>query len=218
MTPRSTSSYSFFVKENSFEIKESGQGAFHQFDLVDWHIHATGAIKNHQLIQHDSLCTIHDLQGAILYEARKTFHYDKKEIIIEINDYTNPRRARKRNFTYPLKGLTVDEACLKTFVKSFVPDLEGKGFSSFYFITFEPALYRVLVKPEGHETLQIAGHQYDCVKIRLIADMGILAHVFDRYVPPTFLWYEKNYPFRWIQYQGLETGRFSANILSQIIE
>ncbi len=214
-TPRSASSHSFTVTSDSFTAQKKGRGAFDHFELVDWLAEATGTIKDRRLIQKKSLCVIKDLEGNTLYQAQKDFDYEKKKITIKIDDRRNPKRARVKNYTFPIKGPTIDEICLTNFVKSFIPYLNEKNNQSFYLITFEPALYKVLVKQQGQETITLpSGRSYDCVKIRLIADMGILDNVFDQYVPATFVWYQRTYPFQWVQYQGLETGRHSTNILS----
>lgn len=216
-TPRSSSSYSFSITNDSFVIQKKGRGAFHVFQEVDWFVEATGRLSSKQFLEDTSRCTIHDLSGRLLYEAQKNFDHEKRKITITINDHRNTESIRTKKYTFPMKGLTVDDIAMISFVKSFIPSADPAKVPFFYLITFEPALYKVLVKPQGQENLTLAdGRRYDCIKIRLIADIGILDNVFDRYVPATFVWYERTYPYRWIQYQGLEAGRHSANIFSYI--
>ncbi len=73
------------------------------------------------------------------------------------------------------------------------------------------------VKYVRPEKLSLAIGQRSAMKIRLIADFGILDEAFDRIVPPSFIWYEDRPPFDWLQYQGLETGLQSPDIIGSIV-
>ena len=217
-SPRSSSHFSFLIDQNHFEIKKSGHGAFHRFQNVNWSVEASGKIQDNFLRQEASLCVIKDADDTLLYRAQKTFDYEKNKIFITIREAKDQKKFHEKKYVYPLKGYTIDEPCLIHFIKAFIPHLNEKEYRYFYLITFEPALYKVLVKPQGQESVELGGKKYDCVKIRLIADMGILDNIFDKYVPATFVWYDHAYPYTWIQYQGLEAGKHSANILTYIEE
>lgn len=215
---RSLSEYSFSLDGNNFLIENKGTGSYYPFDNTNWLMRAEGNIENGSFVQKSSLLQIKKVNGDIIFKAKQEFNYKSKLIKLQLIDYREKSPVEKK-YRYPIKGTTICPFSLNHFVKSLMPKaLKGDKSQSFYLITYEPALYRVMVRPKGPEKIKINDQKYECLKIRLIADIGIIGRVLDRFVPPTFVWYEKEHPFRWIKYQGLESGRFTPNITSYVKE
>jgi len=192
-----------------------GKGDFDRFEKVSWHIESELTPDGRYLVPLSTVCKIRDNQKQTLKVCKKTYDYFNKIIKVE---ETRPEASEKNEYTFPIKGRTCDYATLPFFLKTFIPRLGQEGFRHFYLITSEPALYKVNIKFVSEEYLTINNERIPAVRVRLIADMGILDDVFDRFVPPTFMWYENRPPYRWLQYQGMETGKDSPYVRTRLLE
>ena len=118
--------------------------------------------------------------------------------------------------TFPLKGLTADSATLTYVLKTYIARRNEKKYRDFYLLADKEKLYRVTIKEIGTEALDLPLGKTECVKLRLIPNLGILTGVIGSLIPPTFVWYIDEPPYEWLQYQGLETGIGSTHIRAHL--
>ena len=78
-------------------------------------------------------------------------------------------------------------------------------------------MYGVNLEFVKNEVLNLPGGKRNSIKIRLIADFIKLGdELFDKIIPPTFVWYQDQPPYTWLKYQGMETGDPSPNIIAYL--
>lgn len=213
--PRSTFRLDFKTTDQQgqmvYDIHAEGQGAFHKYRKARWVI--TSQLKgNRDLLRPlTTRCVIEDLEGQKTVTNETQYDYRQNKIFVTITD---PKIKAPIKMTFPLKGPTADYASLSYFLKPLIAKLPQEKNQTFYLLTIEPAMYKVNIKFVAKEELSLLSGKKSAIKIRLIADFGVLDEVLDSLVPPTFIWFEDKTPFNWLQYQGLESGVHSANILA----
>lgn len=198
-----------------YEMHAEGNGGFDKYQNARWTIHSEMIPDGDFIKPLWTRTIINDLTNQNTITSETRFDYPAKKIRITTKESKHPKN---KTFVFPLKGRTADYATLCYFLKPFVANQPKEKNQSFYLLTIEPALYKVNLKFVRPEKLTLPLGEKDTWKFRLIADFGILDDVFDRMIPPTFIWYEGHAPFAWLQYQGMETGLHSPDIISTVNE
>ena len=217
--PRSSFTMAFrTVTRNSqifYEVTAVGKGAFDKYSHAEWTVTSQLVPEGKFIKPLWTQAEIKDFDGKKTIWLETRFDYDKKKIIMTARD---SKETTTKNFVYPIKGLTVDYASLHYFLKPFLAEEMRKKDQSFYFLTIEPALYKVNLRFEKNEKLNFPSGPTTALKLRLIPDFGVLSNILDKLVPPTYLWYENQPPYHWLKYQGLETGLHSPHIAAYLGE
>lgn len=195
-------------------LRQNGEGAYGTYTDVRWEIESVLRFTDGALRPVSKVHKIFDRQGMLLSRLSNDYDYAQKVISLTFED---PQKDTRKNFTFPIKGLTIDYSTLSLFLESFAKDVGPGNPKTFYLLTAEPELYKVNIKYVTDEILDLPFGQVSAVKVRLIADMGILDDVFDRLVPPTFMWFEKSPAHRWLKYEGLETGKRSTRVTATAV-
>ncbi len=197
----------------TYLLTQQGRGDFDRYKQVTWEMQTVFQFRNNLPIPLSTTQTIWNDQHQTLSTLKLGYDYTKKQITVE-RETASPQKPLVTQF--PLKGTTIDFSLLNLFLEDYSKDVTAQEPKSFYLLTCEPKLYKVNVKYVAEESLPSPWGETSAVKLRLIADMGILDEVFDRYIPPTFMWFEKNATtHRWLQYEGMETGAKSARVVIQ---
>jgi len=198
-----------------YEIILNGHGDYDRFEDVNWTIESRVRETDGLLYPLYSICTIKDKKQNILSVYRKAFDYDQQAISFSIIDEKGREQEPQ---TFPIKGPTTDDTNMVYFLKKFIALNHDPEYQSFYLLSSEPKLYKVNIKALGEETLDLPGGKEKAIKFQLMADLGPLTELAAKIVAPTFIWYKKDDPSAWFQYQGLEIGRHSAHIISSLTE
>jgi hypothetical protein len=119
---------------------------------------------------------------------------------------------------FPIKGKTTDDVTLIYFLRAYVANRDDPDYKSYYLLTNEPKLYKCNIRVMGEEICQLPIGEKAAVKLKLTGDMGIIDDILDRFVPHTYVWYEPDPPYTWLQYQGLETSVSSTNVIISLSE
>ena len=104
------------------------------------------------------------------------------------------------------------------FLRLFVDDLMSGEVVRFDFVSGEPGCYPLKAELVREDSLVIGGEEVSAAVIALRPDLGAMSLVVDRFVPPTLLWYAKSGSHPWLKYEGLESGRGSAQIITTVEE
>jgi len=196
-----------------YKFYQKGNGDYDKYKTITWESAIEMEEKNKFLQVIYSRRTIKDKDGNIIIKHEKRFDYDKQKIYYTASD-RNGAIIKKEIF--PIKGLTVDNEGLISFMTTFAAHPNDKRYKSFYLISNEPRLYRINVKTMKPEVLELNAGKINAIKLRLIPDMGLLTSISNALIPPTFIWYTAQSPYTWLKYEGLETGLGSAHILAYI--
>ncbi len=213
------SDYSFSFEKFSRDGKifyrfiDSGKGDYSKYEDITWESIAEVEGKEGFLNTVYSIRIIRDKDGETIVKHRKDFDYNKRKIFYTALDKEN-NVIKKTSF--PIKGKTADNITLAYFLKTFVAYQGDKKYRSLYLISNEPRLYRITIKVVGSETLKLPFGEIEAIKLRLIPNLGILTGLSSAIIPPTFIWYTKDPPYTWLQYEGMETGLGSSHIIAYI--
>jgi hypothetical protein len=80
-----------------------------------------------------------------------------------------------------------------------------------HLMTGEPHVYKITLKPEGREKITTPAGTFDCFKVRLIPELGVLSFV-NAFVPDSTFWFQADPPHLWVRYEGLESGLTSPRV------
>jgi len=196
-----------------WELQSRAQGPFHTYDNVSWECKVQLLDEGGLLLPVLAQWNIYQ-QGKLVENWGHRYDLSGRGIIFS---RSIPRKRMAREFAFPIKGPTTDYTSLALFLEDFVPVVNPGQQQKFLLLTSEPRLFRVQMKYLQEETLALPKGPRKAVKYRLVVDMGILDEAFDRWIPPTFVWYDALPPHRWLKYQGLETGQGSTVIDAELI-
>ena len=63
-------------------------------------------------------------------------------------------------------------------------------------------IFKVRVKNLGEETVTVPGGTFDCYKLKIIPDLGLLDKPLGRAMPGIFVWQDKKFPHLPVKYEG----------------
>lgn len=196
-----------------YQISSRGKGDYDKYQDVTWETTSEMEEKQDLLYPLQSVTVIKEKSGQVSVTHKRRFDYAMKKIFCSLSDADGNITKEK---TFPLKGLTADSATLTYVLKTYVARRNEKKYRDFYLLSDKEKLYRVTIKEIGTEALDLPLGKTECVKLRLVPNLGILTGVIGSLIPPTFVWYIDEPPYEWLQYQGLETGIGSTHIRAHL--
>jgi hypothetical protein len=190
-----------------------GNGAYDKYRDITWHQESRMEEKNGLLYILDTTCRISDKKGAFIASYEKIFNYGNRKIYWR---QKNPDGTVRKEITFPLREKTTDDISMIYFLKPFAAKYQQSGFQDFYLITNEPKMYKTRITFIRRESLKLPSAEKKAIKFKLTGDVGIIDDILDRFVPHTYIWYEEETPFDWLQYEGFETDMHSAYVRARI--
>lgn len=220
-TSRERSRLKYTIKKASekdkaiYELTVEGSGSYGKFQRAAWRQESRMEEKNGLLFILNTSCRASDKDGNIIALNEKAFDYENKKIYWRSK---NPDGSLIKELVFPLKEKTTDDISLIYFLKPFAARHNEAGFREFYLITNEPRMYKTKIKFIHEEKFKIDSAEKKAIKLKLTGDIGIIDDILDRYVPHTYIWYEEEKPFDWLQYEGFETSINSAYVRASIVK
>ena len=199
----------------TYELLRNGSGDCDKYKKITWTNQAEMKEMDGFLYTQYSICGAKDKNGQPIITYKKVFDYEKKKIYWSALD-SNGQVIKKA--TFPIKGKTTDDVTLIYFLKTYVANRNNDDYKVYYMLTNEPRLYKCKIRVMGEEMLELPLGNKKAIKLKLTGDMGIIDDILDKYVPHTYVWYEPEPPYHWLQYEGLETSISSANVIISLTE
>lgn len=198
-----------------YEFTAHGEGTYDTFRDVRWTkksqvIDANGILKPLR-----SVINVYNQDESL--NTRYTIEYDYREN--RVHFYTDgPEYSKPRHHSFTIKGPICDDVTMIHFLKTYAANVGRPGYEHFYLVTNEPNVYKVNIVEKAREVLDLPIGRINTVKIQAYASMGPLTQVMKAILPATYLWYEDQYPYHWVQYQGLDGGPHSENIKAVVVD
>ncbi len=196
-----------------YQISSRGKGDYDKYKGITWETTSEMEEKQNLLYPLQSITVIKETSGQVDVTHKRRFDYNRKKIFCSLSDIDGNIIEEK---TLPLKGLTADSTTMTYVLKTYIAHRDEEKCRDFYLLSDKGKLYRVTIKEIGTETLNLSSGKVECIKLRLIPNLGILTGVIGSLIPPTFVWYIDEPPYEWLQYQGLETGIGSTHIRAHL--
>ncbi len=201
------------LSNDRFVLKEAGLGNYGSFNDISWKLESQTESREDLLCPLYTLFTIRNRENRIISTLKNDYDYQDKIIHIRRLD-ENMNIIEQQSL--PLKERTTDYATLIYFLKPFLDDLIAGETIRFHFVSSEPGLYKLKAELLKEDSIMVESQKIETVQIKINTDMGFLNAIVDQFVPPTLLWYSKDKPRVWLKYEGLESGRGSAHILTTV--
>lgn len=203
---RSTSSFSFEqIKPDIFRLSQKGKGDYDTHQNVTWETESIVELKDSIYRPLRSLRTIHNQDGRNIKELKLEYNYNSKLIYFTV---TTPNITIKKKF--PLKGITVDGSNLLVLVSKLIENRKPY----FYLMTDLANTYKINIKYDKEQPAKIKGKNIETVRVRMFPDMGILDTFIENTITPSYGWYTKGAPCRFLRYEGKEVDRDSKNVIT----
>jgi hypothetical protein len=174
-------------------IEENGEGIYNNNYRI-WSTRSYFYLEGTRLIPYQVKSVLKNKEEKIVKTVEKFYDRENEEIICTINGKT------KR---FDLLEDIVDKENLGVSLNNY-PFEEKRDFV-FHLLTHEPTLYKITLKYRGEETITVGDKEYECHKIEMIPDLGLL-NILGAFVPKTYFWYETKAPHEFVRYEGLESG------------
>ncbi|MBU0769329.1 MAG: hypothetical protein KJ687_09585, partial [Proteobacteria bacterium] len=203
------------ISGNIYSLKRSGKGNYGNYQDITWNIESEIGRKKGLLYPLYTLFTIKDKANREVYSSKTEYDYKENSILVT-QKYINDEKPEISTFS--LKPRTADYSTFIYFLRPFMEYLSAGKTVKFNFVTSEPKLYKLKARLVKEDHLTIGAKKVEAVKIQITPDMGPLNGPFERFVPSTSLWYDKNPPHAWLKYEGLEFGRGSLHIVTTVEE
>jgi hypothetical protein len=82
-------------------------------------------------------------------------------------------------------------------------------------LTNEPAVYDLKVEMRGKERITTPAGVFDCYKVELVPQLGLL-NVVRPFAPKVYFWFTVAAPHFWVRYEGPETSPSSPHIVMEL--
>ncbi|VAW17512.1 hypothetical protein MNBD_BACTEROID05-889 [hydrothermal vent metagenome] len=198
---------------DGFEVLTDGLGDYGGLKDVCWTKKAFLTNQDKKIVVKESEIIVKDKKGGILVEYHNSYDYEKQNLAYEKIEIVRNRSTKKN---IKLKGPTCDDVTMMQFLQSYLQRDNGRLLDYFYLVSIDGDMYKVDIETLEQESLLVGTSEIDTIKYRLIGDVGVFTPIAKRIFPSTYVWYEKDYPYRWIQYEGMDTGKNSKNIVVRI--
>lgn len=207
------------IKENAldkgiYELRIHGKGDYAGFKDVVWV--SESQIKedmDHAVVLESSTKVFSE--NRVIFQSTKKYDYTSKIVTLELIQENKRFNVRKE---FPIRGPICDDVTMVYVFNKIAPSTNGKIIPRFYLLTDESKLYHVMVKQRADEVLHYPSGQRETEKFQLMADLGPLTEPASKIVPPTYVWFSKEDARHWIQYEGMETGYETANIVAYKVD
>ena len=158
----------------------------------------------------ESETKIKDLSGKVVMIDQKKFNHKDGTAIFSREDLI-VNTYKRTPFDITPDTLIVEGIvyALRTLPFGTEETVKGKILSN------EPELYNVEFKQVGIEKIQTTDGEIDCYKVEIIPKLGLFT-VFKVLFPKTYFWFTVEPPHKWIQYQGLENGIDTPEIIMKV--
>lgn len=203
------------ISDNRYLLKNSGKGDYSRFEDIIWTLESETELRGDLLCPLYTIITMNNSDDQMIAFCKKEFDYHEKKIHITQKDYNN-KKAKK--FDIPFDDPTTDYATMIYFLRPFINDLISGETIRFNFMSSEPGIYKLKARFIKEDILLVGSQEIETIKIAIRPDMGAFNTILDRFVPPTLLWFSKKEPHEWLKYEGLESGRGSAHIITTVEE
>lgn len=192
-----------------YHLSSTGKGAYDEDQDVTWETKAEMEDREGLLYPLHSTTIIKNTTEGVNIKHEKRFDYEKQKIFYSVSD---SQGNIIKEAIFPIKGLTTESATMTYVLKAFIAHRNDRTYRDIYLLSDRAKLYRVTIKPMGKEILDLPSGKVEAIKLRLIPNLGLLTGIIGSLIPPTFVWYIDRPPYKWLQYQGLETGIGSTHI------
>ena len=163
-----------------------------------------------EFIPLESETKIKDLSGNLVMIDKKSFNHKKNTAVFGREDLERNTYQRKHyditNDTLIVEGIVY---ALRTLPFGTEEVVKAKILSN------EPELYNVEFQQKGIEKIQTEDGVVDCYKVEIVPKLGVLG-VFKVFFPKTYFWFTVDPPHRWVQYQGLENGIETPEVIMKV--
>jgi len=203
---RSTISFSFEeTKPGIFRLAQKGKGDYDTHTNVTWDTESIVELKDNIYRPLKSSRIIYNADGKNIKELKLDYDYNQKLIFFTV---ITPNITIKKRF--PLKGITVDGTNLLILVSKFIENRKPY----FYLMTDLANMYKINIKYDKEQAAKIKGKNIETVRVRMFPNMGILDTFIENAITPSYGWYTKGAPCRFLRYEGKEVDRDSKNIIT----
>ena len=205
-THRSTINFTFEkIKPEMFRLVQKGRGDYDTHRDVTWETESIVELKDNLFRPLKSSRIIHDCDGKNLKELHLDYDYTNDLIFFTV---ITPNITIKKKF--PLKGLTVDGSNLLVLVAKLIENRKD----SFYLMTDLANMYRINIKYDKDQTANFKGKSVETVRVRMFPAMGIFDTFLENTITPSYGWYTKATPCKFLRYEGKEVDRDSKNVIT----
>jgi hypothetical protein len=155
--------------------------------------------------------TIRDTQGQILAVEKKDFDGTAGKVRFERRD----EKGKAEISTFPAAPDTLTIEGIAGILQFFpFSKSGGAGSLAGHLLSNEPKLYDVTIESRGTERVKTSIGDIDCYKIEMVPHLGLL-NVVRAFYPKTYFWFRVAEPHAWVQYQGLENGPGTPEIIME---
>lgn len=192
------------------KFTEAGSGRYGKFDgQVSWRLEATWTAASLFQPVH-SLKEFHDKEGKLLSRERKVLDFTRGEAKFERED---PATGKVSARSFSLSPDTLIVEGIGTALRSLPFDPPGER--EFHFLTNEPRMYRITMKPRGRERIKAPAGEFECYKYEMVVNLGLLG-LLRVFIPKTYFWFTVDPPHFWVRYEGLESGLGSPYVVMEL--
>jgi len=187
---------------------EAGQGRVSPYSGdVRWSLEAVWSAEN-GFRPLDFKKVVTSSTGMPVATERK--HFDLKNGTVRFERQFSNGKSEIKSLSIPPDTLAVEGIAG---VLRFLP-FDQLSFPA-HLLSNEPRIYSVTFEKRGTERITTPAGQFDCYKIEVVPHVGVL-NVFRSFFPKTFFWFTVAPPHFWVQYEGLENGAGTPEIVMEL--
>lgn len=194
--------------QNYVYLEENGGGVYGKDKIQQvWKTQTYLKPVGKKLIPCQVVSVFKDQNGQTVTSVQKDYNQTDKKIYCQVNG---------KSSAFNFKPDVVDKESLGNALQNF--PFGQKKTAELSLLTPEPTLYHITIKDWGIEDVKVGDKTVRCNKLEMIVDLGALS-IFGAFVPKTYFWFEKDAPYSFVKYEGLESGLGTPYIvMERVIE
>ncbi|MBN3032806.1 MAG: hypothetical protein JW873_01790 [Candidatus Saganbacteria bacterium] len=186
-------------------IIEEGEGKYGSDGKTkSWRSESYSLIEGGKVIPYQVKQVFKNPAGQVISSLQKDYDRAGRKVICQVNGQQK---------SYEFQADLIDREILGLYVRNF--PFGGRREVSFHLLTNEPSQYKISLKELGRETITVAGQAYDCDKLQLLLDLGMV-NLFSVFFPKTYFWVNTAEPHEVTRYEGLESALGTPYLVLEI--
>ncbi|MBM3249197.1 MAG: DUF3108 domain-containing protein [Candidatus Omnitrophica bacterium] len=194
-------------------VSESGHGKYNNSpEDMHW-IVKSRILSSQDPVVLETTRTAFSSNNKELWRKNKIFDYSKKRLIAE--HFDNGRLIKRKSIPFPEGKVFISEI-LSLILRGY--NFETQEPCSFYIFSWDGKVFKMKARRIDKEIVHVPAGKFECYKIEIFPDFGIVNYLSNHIFPKTYLWFTVKAPHYWVKYEGLESGLTSSYVTMEITE
>jgi hypothetical protein len=201
------------VSGNDYLLVEEGHGVYSSFDgPISWTTRMRFTDDGTDVFPLELEKKVFDENNDIIRYEKQEYDPEKDRVRCVHKEFPGTLVRRR---TFELDRDVVNRQLLGFYARNFLE--KGAKSRKALMISEEPAKYKVEIRVEGKENIEVGGEQTEAYRLSIDPELGVFNFV-KMFFPKSFIWHSTGSDHRWLRYEGLEGDITSEKVRITVLD